>query len=339
MDEAQRAAGEQVMELANGYIVARAVHVVAELGLGDALAAGPRSVAELAAAVGADTGYLHRVLRLAASYGIGRETEPGRFGPTPLSDVLRDEGPGSIRAAVLQRSDPIWWQACGELTDTVRNGRWRGGDSRKLYAHFERDPAARARFDRGMANVSRREDAAVAAALDLPAQARVVDLGGGRGGLLAALLLRHPQARGVLFEQPTLLADRASLAVAPLLARCELVPGDFFAGVPAGGDVYVYKRIIHSWPRDESIALLRQVREVLPPAGRVLVVDVVIREGNERQRGKLSDLMLMMLGSEGRERTEPEYRELFEGAGFELARVIETESAVSIMEGRVASAA
>ena len=333
MTDPERAAGEQALELANGYIVARAVHVFAELGLGDALAAGPRTVEELAAVTGTDAGFLLRVLRLVASYGVGRELEAGRFGPTSLSDALSDGGPDSVRAAVLQRSDETWWQACGDLLETVRQGRYRGGDSRTMYARFERDPQARARFDRGMVNVSRREDAAVAAALEIDPGARVVDLGGGRGGLLAQVLRKFPRARGVLFEQASLLADHASLAVASQLDRCELVAGDFFERIPAGGDVYVYKRIIHSWRRDEAVALLSRVRDVLPASGRLVVVDVVIRPGNERQRGKLSDLMLLMLGSEGRERTEGEYRELFEAAGFELMRVVETDSAVSILEG------
>ena len=328
------APGDAVLELANGYVVARAVHLAAELGLGEALATGPRHVDALAAELGADAGLLLRTLRLLASHGIGEELEPGQFGPTALSEVLRDSAADSVRAAVLQRSDALWWQACGELVDTVRQGRWRGGDSRSMYEHYQQDPEARARFDRGMANVSRREDAAVVAALELDPGSHVVDLGGGRGGLLAGILRRHPSVRGTLFEQGSLLADRASLAVAPLLDRCELVAGDFFATIPAGGDVYVYKRIIHSWRAEEAVALLRRAREAVSPAGRVLVVDVVIQPGDARQRGKFSDVILLMLGSAGRERTEDEYRELFTAAGLELSRTTPTDSAVSILEGR-----
>lgn len=328
------APGEAVLELANGYVVARAVHLAAELGLGEALAAGPRPVDELAAELGAEPGFLLRILRLLASHGIGQELEPGQFGPTALSEVLRDSAADGVRAAVLQRSDTLWWQACGDLVDTVRHGRWRGGDSRTMYAHYQQDPQARARFDRGMSNVSRHEDAAVVATLDLDPGTHVVDLGGGRGGLLAGILRRHPSARGTLFEQGSLLADRASLAVAPLLDRCELVAGDFFTSIPAGGDVYVYKRIIHSWQADEAVKLLRRAREAVAPAGRVLVVDVVIQPGNTRQRGKFSDVILLMLGSAGRERTEAEYRDLFAAAGLELTRTTATDSAVSILEGR-----
>jgi SAM-dependent methyltransferase len=334
MNTISRDAAEQVLELANGYIVARAVHVIAELGIADQLDAGPRSVAELAAASGADAGYLHRVLRLTASYGLCRETLPGRFEQTPLSEALRRDAPGSVQAAILQRSDLLWWQGCGALPDTVRTGRYADGNSRKHYEYLERHPEGRERFDRGMANISQREDAAVAATWAFPAEGRIVDLGGGRGGLLAQILARTPQATGVLFEQPALLADRAALAVAPLLARCELVPGNFFEGIPAGGDVYIYKRIIHTWTAPESIRLLEMARAALAPGGRVLIVDVVIRPGNERQRGKLSDLMLMMLGAEGRERTEDEYRGLIEAAGLELVGVTDTDSAVSILEAR-----
>lgn len=321
-----------LMDHAMGYLFSAALRAAAALGVADHLSTGPRPVAELAEAVGADPLNLHRTLRLLATRGIFVEDDEGRFALTPAAELLRGDVPGSFRSAVLMLTDKTFWQPAGELEEAVRTGTspFERLFGMPFFDHFARDADTAAVFHVGMAEMSDPENPLVAWAYDFPASATVVDLGGGHGGLLLAVLREHPGLRGVLFEQPHVL-QKHRLGELGADDRWELVPGDFFTGAPPG-DVYLIKRILHDWDDEQCLRILRHCRRAVSDHGRVLVVDAVIPPGNDPDPGKVIDL-LMMSSLTGRERTRAEFDALFTAAGFRLTGVIPTGTRLSIVEG------
>jgi hypothetical protein len=184
-----------------------------------------------------------------------------------------------------------------------------------------------------LANFSAPENAAIVGAYDFAQFQRIVDVGGGQGGLLAEILKAHPSLRGTLYDLPQVVRDPAYLTAAGLADRCEIIGGNFFESLPRGGDAYILKRILHDWSDQRCLEILRQCRQAIDEKARILVVDAVLPAGNEPHPGRVMDILMMVL-TEGRERTEQEFRELYERAGFMLTKVIPTRSVLSIVEGR-----
>jgi hypothetical protein len=320
------------MDHAMGYLFPAALRAAAALGVADHLAGGPRSVAELAEAVGADPRNLYRTLRLLATREVFVEGEDGRFALTPAAELLRGDVPSSFRSAVLMLTDPTFWQPAVELEEAVRTGTppFERLFGMPFFEHFARDAETAAVFHVGMAAMSDPENPLVARACELPPDAVVVDLGGGHGGLLLAVLREHPDVRGVLFDQPHVLREHR-LGELDADDRWELAPGDFFGDAPPG-DVYLVKRILHDWDDEQCVRILRHCRRSVSGRGRVLVVDAVVPPGNDPDPGKVIDI-LMMGSLTGRERTRAEFAELFSHAGFRLERVLPTGTRLSIVEG------
>jgi hypothetical protein len=321
-----------LVDEALGYLYAAALRAAAALGVADHLTEGPRTPAELAEATGADAASLYRVLRLLATRGIFAEDDAGRFALTPLAEPLRTDSAASVRSAILMLTDRSFWLPAGELVDGVRTGTspFERLFGMPFFEHFARDADTAAVFHRGMAAMSDPENPIIARAYDFPSTAVVVDLGGGHGGLLLEVLRHNPGTRGVLFDQPHVLAGhRLDGLGAP--DRWSLAAGDFFAAAPAG-DVYLIKRILHDWSDEDSARILRHCRRAMSEGGRVLVIDPVIRPGNAPQSGKLLDLA-MLASLTGRERTRADFDALFAEAGLRVARVIPTATPLSIVEG------
>ncbi|QFZ24662.1 SAM-dependent methyltransferase [Saccharothrix syringae] len=320
------------MDLAMSYLFPAALRAAAALGVADHLAAGPRPVAELAGAVGADPLNLHRALRLLATRGIFAEDDAGRFALTPAAELLRTDVPSSFRAAVLMLTDQSFWRPAGELDETVRTGTSQFDRlfGVPFFEHFARDPATAAVFHDGMASLSDPENPLVARALDLPPDATVVDVGGGHGGLLLDVLRTHPGVRGVLFDQPHVLRGHR-LGELGADHRWEVVGGDFFTAAPPG-DVVLLKRVLHDWDDEHCLRILRHCRRAVPDSGRVLVVEAVVPPGNDPDPGKVIDL-LMMSSFTGRERTRAEFGALFARADLRLTRVLPTGTRMSVVEG------
>ena len=315
-----------------GYLFSAALRAVAALGVADHLPRGPRPVAELAAEVGADPLNLYRALRLLATRGIFAEDDAGRFALTPTAELMRTDVPSSFHAAILMLTDRTFWLSSGELEEAVRTGT---SSFERLFGmpffdYFARDADTAAIFHVGMASMSDPENPLVARAYDFPASATVVDLGGGHGGLLLAVLRDNPELHGVLFEQPHVLQEHR-LGELDADHRWNLATGDFFTEAPPG-DVYLIKRILHDWDDEQCVRILSQCRQAISDDGRVLVIDAVIPPGNDPDPGKVIDL-LMMSSLTGRERTRAEFEALFTRAGFRLARVIPTGTRLSIVEG------
>ncbi len=324
-----------LMRLSNGYQVSQAIHVVATLGIADLLKDGPRGSEDLAASVGAHPPSLYRLLRALASLGVFQEDREGHFSLTPLGACLRSDATEPVGPWATFIGQERHWETWGHLLHSVQTG---ASAFRHLYGTSPwearaANPEASAVFDRAMTAISVSSAESVLAAYDFGKFRRVVDVAGGQGALLAAILVKHPTVQGVLFDQPHVVASAAPLLEAAGVAeRCQVVGGSFFEAAPGGGDAYVLKAIVHDWDDAEATAILRSCRSAIEANGRLLVIEREILPPNEGAPAKLSDLnMLVMLG--GRERTREEYAVLFAASGFRLASVTPTEAGLSIFEG------
>jgi hypothetical protein len=324
--------GVQVVSLSLGYVMGQALRAAVQLGTPDALGDGALTVDEIAKAADAHAPSVARLMRTLAGGGIVRCDMHGRYRLTPIGQTLRRDHAESVAAAVEWVGDPIHYTPCGDLATSVRTGRPAFDDhfGQGYFAYLAGHPAAARVWDAGMACFSTLENTPIAQALQLPAGSRVVDVGGGQGGFLAALLGTDPTLRGVLFDRPEVVADPAHLDAAGLRERCELVGGDFFAAVPPGGDAYVLKRVLHDWDDEVCVSLLRRCRNAMAVGARLLVVDAVIPDGDEPHPATIVDLIMMGI-LRGRERTEAEFAALLAAGGLHLDAVLPTHSMLSIL--------
>ena len=324
-----------VLQMASGYWVSRSIYVAAKLGIADLLKDSPKSCDELATATGTNAPSLYRVLRALASLGVFAETELNHFTLTPLATCLQSNTPNSVRARVIMLGEEQY-QAWGELKHSVQTG---GSSFERIYGmnlfeYLAQNPESAKIFDESMTNLSVIQSAAIAASYDFSSIQTLVDVAGGQGLLIASILKSNPTLKGILFDQPHVI-ERAKpfLEAEGVLERCQLAAGNFFESVPEGGDAYILKYIIHDWDDERAIAILKQCHKVMPDNGKLLVAEKVIPPGNQPFMGKLFDLHMLAVNSGGRERTEAEYRALFEKAGFKLTRIVPTQDEMSIIEG------
>jgi precorrin-6B methylase 2 len=317
----------------SGGLLTQLVHVAAELRLADLLADGAKSSDELARMAGVHPRALYRVLRALAGLGVFAETSDGRFELTPLALPLQDGAPDSLRSLAI-----IWgtalWPAYGELAHSVRTGAvaFEHVHGMGLFDYLQRHPAAGEIFNEAMTNFTRPHAAAVVAAYDFAGTSTLVDIGGGNGSLIAAILAAHPQMRGILFEQRDVL-DRArgTLEREGVLSRCTLVEGDFFQAVPEGADAYILKDIIHDWEDERAVVILQHCRQAMRADGKLLLVERAVPAGNASAAGKLIDITMLSVTG-GCERTEREYRDLLARVGLKLTRVVPTASEMVVVE-------
>ena len=319
----------QMLQMISAFWLSRSIYAAAKLGLADLVRERPRTVAELADATETHAQSLHRLLRALASAGVFAEDEAGRFQTTPLAATLERDAPGSMRAFAMTELGEEHYPAWGELLHSLRTGETAFDKvfGMPVFDFFARNPENARIFNDAMTGLTSVVNAAVVEAYDFRAFRRVVDVGGGHGGFLTAVLNASPEAAGVLFDSPQVVEGAHALLESQGIAgRCEVVGGDFFEGVPRGGDLYALKWIIHDWDDAQSARILRNVRAAMSDGGRLILVEQVIPPGNEPSLGKFVDLnMLVMTG--GRERTEGEFRALYDAAGFRLTRVVPTASA------------
>jgi hypothetical protein len=321
-----------------GYTVSRAIQVVAQLGVADALKDETKGAAELAAAVGAESGALHRVLRALASVGLFTEVEPGRFALTPVGTQLRADVPGSLRALACLYGTEVMLRSFDGLLESVRSGQpaCEAAFGKPLFPYLAEHPQEAATFNAAMAAVTASDTASILAACDFSGLGTLVDVGGGQGSLLLAILEVNPGLRGVLFDQPSVVeAARERIRSAGLDERCELVGGDFFEAVPAGADAYLVKNVLWDWDDDRAVEILRNCRRAMPAQARLLALEALIPPGDQYSFNKLVDLNLLVLGGGGRGRSQAQVESLFEAAELEIARVIPTRGRLTVVEGRL----
>jgi O-methyltransferase/methyltransferase family protein len=331
----QASSGVQLQFLMSGHWIAQAIGVAADLGIADLLSKGPKTSGELAIATGSDHQSLYRLMRALASVGVFNEVEPERFALTPIAEGLRADAPASQRDRALQMCSDVQWRTWGQLGYSVRTGQpaFKQVHGMDAWEYRARNPDVDARFNAAMTSLATQVANAIASAYDFSGLGILVDVGGGHGALLVAILRANPRLRAVLFDLPQVAEGaREPLRAAGLLERCDIVGGNMFEEVPAGGDAYVLSRVIHDWNDAHSVTVLANCRRVMTSCNKLLLAEEVLPPGDQPSYGKLTDLN-MLVSPGGRERTEAEYRTLYAAAGFELTRVIPTRSRISLIEG------
>lgn len=326
-----------MMEMIIANWTSQAITAAAQLGVADALANGPLPADELAARVGANVDALRRLLRALVSRGIFRRRRDGRYELNPLAATLRSDAPVSMACAARFYGSAEQRERWTLLVDSIRTGSsvvpaLRGKQS---FDYFAEKPELAELFNQTMTSVSQLTTVPVVTGYDFSGYATIVDVGGGHGPLLTAILAACPASRGILYDLPPVVASaRDRLHGHSVADRVRMEQGSFFDRVPAGGDAYILKNVIHDWPDEKAVRILRNVRMAAGHRATVLLVELVIPEHDRDFPGKWVDLeMLLNLGA--RERTAAEYRDLLHQAGFQLTRVVRTASPLSVVEAKV----
>jgi O-methyltransferase domain/Dimerisation domain len=313
---------------------AQGITAAVNLGVADALTDGPLRVDELASRVNADPDALRRLLRALIGRGVFRQRRDGRYELNPLAETLRSNAPLSAAGLATMVGSRQHREHWSYLTDAIRTGEAviptvNGTDA---FDYLSREPELAEAFNRAMAETTEMTVASLIAAYSFDPYPTVVDVGGGVGQLLAAIMAATPTARGILYDLPHAVIDAQ-----PLLRRqgnedrVSVVEGSFFDRVPAGADIYVLKNVIHDWPDDQALEILRNVHAAANIGTKVLLIEFVIPVHRREYIGHLTDLE-MLLTQAGRDRTAAEYRALLERAGFRVTRVVPTASPLSFVE-------
>ncbi len=315
---------------------AQAITAAADLGIADALANGPVAADELATAVNADADGVSRLLRALISRGIFRQRRDGRYDLTPLANTLRRDAEVSLAGFARWVGSPQHREHWSLLTEAVRTGRATvpGLRGKPVFDYLTDETELGKIFNEAMTGTSELAIAPVIAAYDFSSYSTIIDIGGGHGRLLAAILAATPHARGVLFDLPHVVAGApAVLREHHVEDRARIAQGSFFDSVPGGGDAYLLKLVIHDWSDDEAARILRNVRTAAGVGKHLLLVELVIPRHGREFPGKWVDLD-MLVGLEARERTAAEYERLLDRAGFRMTKVVETASPFSVVEAR-----
>ncbi len=321
----------QLGQMITAYWTSQSIYAAAKFGIADLLIDGPKSADELAIATGTKSELLYRLLRALASVGIFAEEDEKRFSLTALAEPLRSDVAGSQRSLALMMGD-AQYRAWGNLADTVQTGdnAYEKIFGKPIFDHLAEQPEKARIFDAAMTGIHGRETGAIIDAYDFSGINVIADIGGGNGSKITAILQKHPEMRGILFDLPHVVERaRPNIETAGLSDRCQLVDGDFFQSVPSGADAYVMRHIIHDWDDEKSLKILKNCYAVMSPGNKLLLVESVIPPGNDPFMGKFLDLTMMLIPG-GKERTEAEYRELYDKAGFDLVRIVPTSTEVSV---------
>ena len=319
-----------------GYQKTQVLYVAAKLGIADRLGAGPQRAEALASAIGADPAALYRLLRALEYLGAVHEPSPGLFALTPLGERLRPDSAGAVHDEILMTGEVIWSWWAG-LEHSIRTGESSvpGIEGVSAFEFLNRHPEQIRRFNRLMSAMVGRMAKGVLAVCDFSPFGTVVDIGGGRGTLLSAILESHPRARGVLFDLPATAEEaKGAFAARGLAGRCECVGGDFFATVPEG-DCLILSAVLSDWDDDRCVAILKNCRRAVAAGGRLLVLERMLEPEKPAPQSAFMDLQMLVIGG-GTGRTAAEYRRLLGAAGFELARVLPTRTPRSVFEARPA---
>jgi SAM-dependent methyltransferase len=320
----ERAAAAAVLRMIGGVHVSQAVYVAAELGVADLLAAGPMTAGQLAVATATDEPSLFRVLRLLASLGVLREQPDESFGLTVLGERLRSNVPASMRS----------WAQLVESCGGIRAFEPIIARGMPLFEFLAQHPERAARFNAAMSERTAGFAPSVAAGYDFSPMRTVVDIGGGKGTLLAAILAAHPDLRGVLFDLPNVTAEAGELLAAAAVAdRCEICTGDFFEAVPAGADAYILANVLHDWDDPRAVEILAACRQSMAPNGRVLIVERLIPDDVADAVPVLISDFNMLVFTGGRERTNAEYAQLLHDAGLTLGKIRPVATPYGVIEG------
>ena len=325
---------EQLTRILISAALSRAVCTIAELGVADLIHAGrPQSVEHLASASNTHEPSLYRILRFMASHGIFEESGNRHFGHTPLSAALRSDAPGSYRATAQMFHH--LFAAWDGLHHSVQTGEpaFKKVFGVPVFDYVATHPELGPVFDAGMTSMNFYETAAMLDAYDFTGIKVLADIGGGNGSLISAVLARHPDMQGILFDLGHVVGrTKENLKAAGLAGRCSVIEGSFFESVPAGADAYLFRHIIHDWTDEQCIQILGHCRKVIPVHGKLLIVDCVVPVGNAPSLSKEYDITMLAFPG-GQERTEAQFSSLLRVSGFELKSIKSTTTMISVVEG------
>ena len=323
----------QLIQMGCAYWTSQMVLVAAELSLADKLANGPRKADELAKELGLNAPAFYRFMRSLAGLGILTEKSNQAFALTPLGEALKTGAPGGARSSILMLTGlvgPVWHR----LKDALKTGEptttavW----GVPIFEYLAKNPKDAAMFSETMVGFHNMEPPAVAAGYDFSPFKTIVDVGGATGNMLCNILARHKQPRGVLFDMPHVVTEApAFIKERGLADRITIESGSFFEAVPRGHDAYIMSHIIHDWTPEQCATILGNCRKAIASNGKLLIVEMVLPEGDTPHPGKILDMM-MLVGPGGQERAGKEYEALLAKSGFRMTRIVPTNSDVSVVE-------
>lgn len=325
----------QLLQMASGYWLSQCIYVAAKLAIADHLSQGELPCRDLAMLTETEPIALYRILRALASVGIFQETSTETFALTPLAEFLQSDHPQSMRGMIVMLGEPEHYEAWSDLLHSVKTGqpafehRYKQG----IFEYFGSHPEAATIFEECMNSFSRIEEPAILAQYDFSSFRTLVDVGGGYGELLGGILRQYPHLQGILFDEDYVV-DQAvpTLNRHGVGDRCQRIGGSFFETIPAGGDAYLLKHIIHDWSDAQAIAILKNCRAVLPDDGKILVCEAVVPEGNQPSGAKMLDINMLVMCPGGKERTAAEFATLLGAAGLQLTRIVSTSEEICVIE-------
>jgi SAM-dependent methyltransferase len=324
----------QILDIIGGYWLSRAVYLAARLKLADAVGDGGASLDAVAAVTGTQPAALRRLMRALTAHGFFAEAPEDRFTQTPLSQVLRSGRLGGMRAIVEAELGHDHYDSWARVESCLRDGgtAFERVHGMPIWRYYAEHPETNALFGQAMTELTAIANFGVLGSYQFAPFGHAVDVGGGHGAFLGAVLDNQPAAKAVLFDIPSVIADAANAGfVARHQGRLEPVGGDFFDAVPAGGDLYLLKFVLHDWDDERSSKILGNIRRAIDPGGRLVVVEIVLPPMNEPHIGPLIDLNMMVMTG-GIERSESEYRALLAKSNFRIDRVVPTRSPFSVIE-------
>lgn len=325
-----------MIRMIHGFMISQAIYVAAKLGLADLLHDGTRTSEELACATSMHEPSLYRVLRTLAAIGVLTESDEKAFGLTPLGATLRTDAEGSLRPMAVCLGGQCNWQAWGDILHSVKTGEsaFEHVFGTGFFQHLDRNPDSAKMFSEATSCCATLYNEAIVNAYDFSRFEKIVDVGGGQGLLISAILKVNPKTRAMLFDTPNITpAAKRRFEQEGVADRCETITGDFLEAVPEGGDAYVLKHIIHDWDDARAIEILKNCRRSMSEDARLLLIEEIIASDSQFAPAKILDLQQLLMPG-GRERTKEEYRQLLEAAGFELTDIIQTKSSLSIIEAK-----
>jgi len=322
-----------MMQLLFAPIMQQCITIATKLKIADLVAEHPQAIGDIAAKTNTNADALYRMMRLLSSAGIFIKKD-NKFELTPLAALLRSDVPDSLYSFALLMGEDWIWRNWGELMYSIETGKIAHDKVHGMssFEFFTSNTKAGTVFNNAMTNLSKGVVIPIVEAYNFSGVDKVADIAGGHGMLLAGILKANPKASGILFDLPSVIDGAIPLLKEEgILERVELVPGDFFQSIPKGADIFLMKHIIHDWDDNSSIKILKNIRSAMNDGGKVLIIEMVVPEGNEPSPSKIMDILMMIMEG-GKERTEEEYRTLLKAADLKLTRIIPTKSPYSLVE-------
>ncbi len=323
------------VELVSGFWITQAMNVAARLGIADLLKEKAKSIDELAQATDTDARSLYRLLRTLASVNVFTEVEQGQFALSPIGQYLRSDNPYSLRELAIMHGDDWHWDSIGQMYLKLQEGK---SVVHYLYQvdnyweYLAQNPKSQTLFNKAMVAVAKNFHTPFIESYDFSGFTKIVDIAGGQGTVLSSILQANLHLQGIVFDLPRTVHEAATFLEQQGVAdRCQTIGGDMFKSVPDGGDLYLMSYIMADWDSDSCLRILKNVRQAIAENGKLLVIDSIIPPANEYSWIKWLDLFELCMG-DGGPRTEEEYAEIFQQAGFQWARTINMDTPCSAME-------